>query len=386
MHATNLKLCFLAAAILTASCQRNENAAELSGHIVNINSYGQAIPDFTPADMKAAGFDYGDLIEVTIGDNVHLTDVPFVSSYNEVAILAPSFVDYNAKGTEYGFSMLNGDFHRYIGGKVGDSCTIRLSSKGGYLRTYELMKSVYSAERQEGETDAQYANFRMIETTGIASGVLYRSSNPLNCVNNAGRYSVADRLAEQAGIQTEIDLADTTEKIDAYISSEGYASSYCPALYRAGDTKACGMSADTFCDDFKSRMGEAMKFIIGHEPPYLIHCNEGKDRCGFVSMVLEALAGANLEEIRRDYMITMLNFYRIPDRGESYGLRQSLSIDRMVWLMCNPEALEDYSGIDWENADPDGAALHGAAVKYLMECGLSEAECDALSLVLRGKE
>ena len=375
----NIKfLLCIAAAVLTASCQNGGKTVEISGHIVEINGYGQAIPDFTPADMKAAGFDYGDLIEVTIGDDIHLTDIPFVTSFNEVAILAPSYVDYNAKGNDYGFSMLNGDFHRYIGGNIGDKCTMRLSSKGGYLHTYEMMKSVYTEERREGETDEEYANFRKVETTGIAPGVLYRSSNPLNCVNNAGRYAVADRLAEKAGIKTEIDLADTAEKLAVYMSMEGYASTYCPALYKAGCTIACGMMADSFSDDFKSRMGDAMRFIIDHEPPYLIHCNEGKDRCGFVSMVLEALAGAGIEEIRRDYMITMLNFYRIPDRGESYNLRQSLSIDRMVWLMCNEEALRDYRKIDWKSADPGNADLQSAVEKYLGECGLDADECAAL--------
>ena len=397
--------CLALAVLVLSACHSKKEGQltyEISGEIVEINSYGQAIPNFSPADMKAAGFDFADLIEVTIGDDIHLMNVPYVSSFNEVAILGPSYVDYNARGDDYGFSMLNGDFHHYIGGKVGDKCTMKLASKGGYRKTYELMKSVYPVERREGESAEVYANFRMVTTSNIASGVLYRSSNPLNCVNNPGRYRVVDSLARVVGIKTEVDLADTPQKVETYMKSEGYASSYCPKLYSDGNTIACGMSADVYGDDFKSKLGNAVKFMIAHEPPYLIHCNEGKDRCGFVIMVFEALAGADVDELRRDYMVTMLNFYKIPKDGESYRMRQSLSIDRMIWLMENEDALERFKEIDWDNIDisnidwegmgfyknPDfqGATLQAAAKKYLMECGVTADECDALKSILTGNK
>ena len=391
-------------ALLTA-CHREgpekESLPEISGTIVEVNGYGQPIPSFTPAQMSEVGFDYADLVDVKIGNKVVLYNVPYVSSFNEVAILGPSYVDYNARGDDFGFAMLNGDFHYYIGGEVGDKVTMTLSEKGGYQQTYELMKSVYPVERRSNETAEQYANFRMVTTTGVAPGVLYRSSNPLNCVNNPSRYAVVDSLARQIGIKTEIDLADTPEKVEKYMATEGYASTYCPALYKAGNTIACGMMANTFCDDFKTRLGKAVQFMISHEPPYLIHCNEGKDRCGFVSMLFEALCGASIDELRRDYMVTMLNFYQIPDGGESYALRQSLSIDRMIWLMCNEYALEDYKKIKWETIDVSdidwdglgfyktqlqGVTLQASARAYLRECGLDDALIDSLrSILTEGK-
>ena len=387
-------------ALLTA-CHREgpekQSLPEISGTIVEVNGYGQPIPSFTPAQMSEVGFDYADLVDVKIGNKVVLYNVPYVSSFNEVAILGPSYVDYNARGDDFGFAMLNGDFHYYIGGEVGDKVTMTLSEKGGYQQTYELMKSVYPVERRSNETAEQYANFRMVTTTGVAPGVLYRSSNPLNCVNNPSRYAVVDSLARQIGIKTEIDLADTPEKVEKYMATEGYASTYCPALYKAGNTIACGMMANTFCDDFKTRLGKAVQFMISHEPPYLIHCNEGKDRCGFVSMLFEALCGASIDELRRDYMVTMLNFYQIPDGGESYALRQSLSIDRMIWLMCNEDALEDYKKIKWETIDVSdidwdglgfyktqlqGVTLQASAAGYLRECGLDDTQIASLRSIL----
>ncbi len=391
----------LATAISLSSCHDNENLTPsdgyITGYVTEVNGYGQPIPSFTPADMKKAGFDYADLVDVEIGDKVKLHNVPYVSSFNEVAILGPSFVDYNARGNDYGFAMLNGDFHYYIGGEVGDKVAMKLSSKGGYSKTYELMKSVYAIERQPDESAEEYANFRMVTTTGIAPNVLYRSSNPLNCDKNPGRYGVVDSLARVHGIKTEIDLADTPESVERYMSTEGYSSTYCPQLFREGNTIACGMMANSFCDDFKTRLGKAVRFMLSHQPPYLIHCNEGKDRCGFVSMVFEALAGASVDELRRDYMVTMLNFYKIPDYGESYQQRQQLAIDRMIWLMCNEETLANYKSIKWDEIDVSAidweglgfykknlqeSNLQASAKKYLMECGLSEEECEALRTIL----
>ncbi len=392
----------VALAVALTACNDSENVSSsdnaITGYVTEVNGYGQPIPSFTPADMKKAGLDYADLVDVEIGDKVKLHNVPYVTSFNEVAILGPSYVDYNAHGDDYGFAMLNGDFHYYIGGEVGDKVTMKLSVKGGYSKTYNLMKSVYSIDRQPGESAEEYANFRMITTTGIAPGVIYRSSNPLNCAKNPGRYGVVDSLARVVGIKTEIDLADTPESVESYMQTEGYASSYCPQLFREGNTIACGMMANSFCDDFKTRLGKAVKFMIAHEPPYLIHCNEGKDRCGFVSMLFEALAGANVDELRRDYMLTMLNFYKIPDGGESYQKRQELAIDRMIWLLCNEEALANYQAIKWEETDVSnidwnglgfyndskfqGANLMASAKKYLKECGLTDEECEALRTIL----
>ncbi len=392
----------VALAVALTACNDSENVSSsdnaITGYVTEVNGYGQPIPSFTPADMKKAGLDYADLVDVEIGDKVKLHNVPYVTSFNEVAILGPSYVDYNAHGDDYGFAMLNGDFHYYIGGEVGDKVTMKLSVKGGYSKTYNLMKSVYSIDRQPGESAEEYANFRMITTTGIAPGVIYRSSNPLNCAKNPGRYGVVDSLARVVGIKTEIDLADTPESVESYMQTEGYASSYCPQLFREGNTIACGMMANSFCDDFKTRLGKAVKFMIAHEPPYLIHCNEGKDRCGFVSMLFEALAGASVDELRRDYMLTMLNFYKIPDGGESYQKRQELAIDRMIWLLCNEEALANYQAIKWEETDVSnidwnglgfyndskfqGANLMASAKKYLKECGLTDEECEALRTIL----
>lgn len=391
MRKTSLYIALLTAAIFASCSDSNHGGTSnvsITGYVAEINSYGNIVPNFTPADMKKAGFEYADLIHATIGNKIDIDSIPFITSFNEAGLLEITYVDYNATGTDYGFGMLNGNFHQYIGGNIGDKITITLTKKTGYKETYETLKSVYPVERRSGETAEEYANFRMITTTGIAPNTVYRSSNPLNNAKNPGRYRVVDSLAQVVGIKTEIDLADTPTAIKKYMATEGYASTYCPELYRKGNVIACGLSAECFGADFKAKIGEALKFMIAHEPPYLIHCNEGKDRCGFVSMLLEALAGANVSELRADYMVTMKNFYKTETGSKEYNLRQKIAIDRQIWLFCNEEALDDYKTINWNKITLDGIGsteLQAAAKKYIKECGISDEDCNKLTTILTTK-
>lgn len=372
----------------TATSNSGENAAKQnslkkSGEVADIDSYGMVVPSFTPKDLIDAGFEYSDLLDVQIGDKVILHNVPFVTGFNEVGVLETCFCDYNAQGKMYGFGLLHGNFSERIGGKLGDKIEITLAKRHGYKETWEIMKSIYSPNRSDYASDEIFANFRPVKTTGMAEGVLYRSSNPLNPKDNAVRYAYVDRLAKAAGINTEIDLADTNEKIANYRNTEGFASTYCPSLVDKGNTIALGLTADVYSATFMKKMGEGLRFMINHEAPYLVHCNEGKDRCGFAIILLESLAGATYQEVADDYMQTLINFYKIQKNDASYNLRKSLSVDRLVWLLENVEAVDDYTNIDWAGKDPSTVNLQKAAHDYVIKCGLSEEECEKLKRVLK---
>ena len=69
-----------------------------------------------------------------------------------------------------------------------------------------------------------------------------------------------------------------------------------------------------------SGIAEGMRFIIKNDGPYLIHCNEGKDRAGFVSALLECLMGATMDEVTADYMETYYNYYGVEEGTEKYDL------------------------------------------------------------------
>lgn len=361
-----------------------KSAVVQRGVIASFDSYGAMKPSFSVQDMKDSGFDYSDLIDVRIGNNIVLKDVPFITGFNEVGIFETCICDYNAAGTDFSFGQLCGNFQDNIGGSVGDSVVLTLSVKNGYADLYKVMHSVYDTVRAKYGTDAQFANFREVSTSGMGKGVLFRSSNPLNPVSNVARYAYADRLAKEAGILTEIDLADTDAKVEEYMQMPGFASSYCPNLFKNKQTIALGLNASVFSTSFMQGLGRGLKFMAEHQAPYLIHCNEGKDRCGFVAFLLEALAGASYQEVADDYMVTISNFYLVDKGSNDYNIRQKYSIDRFVWLLGNYKSVESIGSIDWSKADPKSVDLQKSAHDYVIECGLTEDECNTLVMKLKG--
>ena len=113
--------------------------------------------------------------------------------------------------------------------------------------------------------------------------------------------------------------------------------------------------------------------IIENDGPYLVQCTEGKDRTGFVCMLLEALCGADYNEIVDDYMISFNNYGGItresdPDR---YNILVESLLDPMIRIVLDdPE-------IDVTTAD-----LSEGAENYLKSIGLTDAEIDKLKAQL----
>ena len=116
--------------------------------------------------------------------------------------------------------------------------------------------------------------------------------------------------------------------------------------------------------------------MIANEGPYLIHCTEGKDRAGFVSMLLEALMGGKKDEIVNDYMLSFENYYGVEHGSDRWTrIAQSNIISNLLKL----------TGAEDEKA-LDKADLVKAAETYLTDTvGLTAEQVTALKDVLSGK-
>ena len=379
----------LALALLSASCSDSNNdepstdVPTLTGTVTIDQQYGTLNPDFTAQDMLDAGFAYGDLVRMRVGDDIDVV-APFVTAYTQAGIMGLSCCDYGAKGGIVDLGLANGNFSQRVGGKDGDKIVISMEEKAGYLHEYNLLQGAYTNIRSDYDSDEQFANFRMVTTTGMGEGKLYRGSNPLNASKNPVRYVYMDNFARQVGINTEIDLADDDAMIEEQLVSAGYEATYCPALYRSGKTIGLKMGADTFSDDFKERLAKGLRFMIANEPPYLIHCNEGKDRCGFVTLLLEAIMGATATEIENDYMVTFENYYKYPFASETWELNKKLNVDRMLRLILYPTLLEDIKSVNWDLLmDTSPTLLYNRTTEFLKSAGLSDAEIEALKEKLK---
>ena len=104
--------------------------------------------------------------------------------------------------------------------------------------------------------------------------------------------------------------------------------------------------------------------MIAHEGPYLVHCTEGKDRTGFVCMLLEALCGASYDELIDDYMITYENYYGITKENDPSKYE----------IIVSDVFLPRLQFITGDNFDPTKADLSKCAEEYLKSAGLTDSE------------
>ena len=109
------------------------------------------------------------------------------------------------------------------------------------------------------------------------------------------------------------------------------------------------MSMNFKAEDFKEGLVKGLTEMSKNEGPYLVHCVEGKDRTGFVCMILEGLCGASYDEIIDDYMLTYDNYYGITKETEptKYETIKARNIDAMLKYITGVEDTENLKNVDY---------------------------------------
>ena len=348
-------------------------AATLETAVADIQKYGNLELELSATGLLGQGYDYGDIVTVTV--NGQALDMPLGSNYSDVDSGSPicrAAVDETQDKIIVAINM--GDFASTYGiaekaaieeepGYRWDylvetpvAVSIAMKEKGGYADEYMIHQLVRSNERADYPdlTDEQYANFRNIATTGMGEGVLYRSSSPVNPEIN--RNAEADEALNNAGIQTVLNLADSDAAMRGY---EGFSNSY----YSQRDVIALNLGVDFSADAFKEGLAQGLEFLAAHEGPYLVHCNEGKDRAGYVSALLECLMGASADEVVADYMVTYANYYGVQPGDERYDAIVRSNIAKSLAAAFGVE-------------DIYAADLAACAEEYLRGIGLSDETID----------
>ncbi len=162
---------------------------------------------------------------------------------------------------------------------LGDIVTVSVGSYTGdmpYLNGYYVDRGEHLLHAYPG-------------TDVIAVGRLYRSSSPVD--NRYDRAAFSCALAEQNRINAVMNLASTEEEIVACFAAPDFASAYYRELYESGRVILLGLPINFDSAEFAKGIVRGLTFLSEQDPPYLVHCTEGKDRAGFASMVLEALTG-----------------------------------------------------------------------------------------------
>ncbi|MCR4819212.1 MAG: tyrosine-protein phosphatase [Fretibacterium sp.] len=205
-------------------------------------------------------------------------------------------------------------------------------------------------------TDEEFANFRAVTTTGIGRGKLYRSSSPVNPWGH--RNLIADAAARTAGIKTFVNLADTEKKLRGY---KGFRNSY----YSTQNIIRLNLNWKYQSDVFQAELAKGLCLMAYSQPPFLIHCDQGKDRAGFVCAVLEALMGASAVEIIADYLASFYNYFGIRPHTREYDF---VAHNEILPSLAVAFGVRDISKVN----------LAAAAEKYLLRIGVPARDIEAL--------
>lgn len=332
----------------TAACGQD---TEITGKVIDVEKYGHVVLDITTEEFGQAGFELGDIVTVNAG--TYTGDVPCLNGYyvdkGEYMVRVPDNHPNITVCINYG------DFSEETGTGIGDTVTIAMKEKAGALELQQISDLTYTDDREDYASDEVFANFRPIK-----EGVLYRSASPVN--NERGRAPYADDLAEQAEIKTVMNLASTEEEIDEWFGAADFDSPYYQKLYENSGVITLGLPIDFDSDDFGKGIVKGLTFLAENEPPYLVHCNEGKDRAGFASMVLEELMGWSEDEIVSDYMVSYQNYYRIEPGTDKFDTIAEKNVKEMM---------RSTAGLQ-KGASLEGVDLKAAAEKYLKDHGMEE--------------
>ena len=213
-------------------------------------------------------------------------------------------------------------------------------------------------------SDSEFANFREVRTSGIAPGILYRSSSPISTWGN--RNFIADKSAENVGVRTFINLADSDTGMKSH---KGFPNSY----YSRQRVIGLDLNMKYKSAKFRQGLARGIRFMAESEPPYLIHCSLGKDRAGFVCALIECLMGASWPEVESDYMASFCNYFGIVNGTREYDFVVKNEIRKFI--------AENF-GLD----NPETANLPAYAERYFLSIGVSSGDIESLKRKLGGSK
>ncbi len=365
-------------AVQAADTGQESRIIEAKAPASKIEKYGNLVLNYAGGDLTINvlndyGYEYGDIVTVTIGEQK--IDMPLCGAYQDVeqgeAVLSAkdsrtAKIGMNMKNfaEKYGIAEMTVDqdknFYWTFKNGYSDPLTVYISmkEKGGYLNEYKASQLFYTDKRMDFSdlTDEEFANFREVRTTGIGDGILYRTSSPLDDYHKRNEYS--DNALRKAGVTVVMNLTDSYDDAKKYA---GYKSSY----FSKTNYIALSMGMDYNTEDFRNKLAEGLRYFVSNKGVYAVHCREGKDRTGIVCALIECLMGATYEEVADDYMKTYFNYYKVEKGDDLYGILLRRNLDK---------TLQNLFGL----SDLTGADLASEAERYFKEIGLTDNELSAL--------
>lgn len=346
-------------------------AASLEGvAVMRDESFGGVYIDITIDDFNRLGFEYGDSVDVEFSNGYKLEGIPYYNGYY-TSIGDPLVVGY--PGYPHIEVAINfGDPLWDVSGvQAGDTANVTLREAGAFSSIQEAFDITYTDNRADYTSDEQFANFRALRGGSIKPGAVYRSASPIDNEHNRAPY--VEELMKQAGVMYIVDLSDNGVEADEFVAedkAQGIDVSRFEELSASGCVALLDLSANYPSQSYARTLAGGLVSMTEHDGPYLVHCVEGKDRTGFVCLLLEALCGATYDEMLSDYMETYANYYGITKESDpsKYEAISNQQFADMLRTIAKASDGADLTAIDYATPARD----------YLKMGGMTDSQIDAL--------
>lgn len=194
--------------------------------------------------------------------------------------------------------------------------------EGCFSSNDSIPSSIYSFKTSKGLRSLDIAgvdNLRDIGSLSISyqdkklkQGMIYRSAN----LDSLSSLSKA-KLKEELGIRSELDLRESSYWKDySYIDSSIkylHTSRVEGGLYYLSNGTGTGINEESS----KATLKEELLFFADESNyPLIFHCQIGRDRTGTLALILEGLLGVSEEDIKLDYLVSMLSESGNKDKAE----------------------------------------------------------------------
>ena len=328
--------------------------------------FGAALLNMGQEDFEAIGFCLGDSLDILFDNGHEYLDVPYYNGYY-VRNGAPVVVAY--PGDPYIRITLN-NVGIWDEAELSDGATvlITLNEHGKYSDVQEALGQQYSFDIDDYADEIAFCNFRALKGGKLKDNFLFRGASPVD--NSRNRASHTDGLLKENNISYIMDLADSPEDICGYMEKSDFASPYAALLLSNRRMVTLDMGSGYTGNDYKAKVAKGLQSYLAclDASTLYIHCMEGKDRTGFVCLLLEALAGASYDEMLSDYMKTYDNYFGVKPQSTKFKAIEDLYFVPFLEFLHGESDLSILKSCDYT----------GDARAYLLEGGMKDADIDAL--------
>ena len=344
-----------------------EDSLEFTGEVIGLSSYNQPKLDLSAQEIFDSGLKLGsEFTIITVNDTY--TGAIMLESYLGI-LMFDIFVNVEDDGL-----VSIGCVGMLINADEGSEVKLVHTGESQRYKNTPDYNVQYSNDVHDFPSEEVFANFYEVTGGNIAPGVLYRSFSSLSDPAKQARVPYVNQLADEYGIKYLVALSFSDASVQSAISKY---SGYCIDLCKDGKYVAPNMGYLYFQQ--KEKTIQTLESIIDNDGPYLVHCNVGRDRTGFVILLLQALCGCSPEEMMECEARAFCNLYSIEPGSKEYFVIINGTYDRNMYLIANYDEIDNILNMDWSKIDVSKVDTQKAAYQYCTDyLGLSSEQIEKL--------